>query len=260
MLALAMALPPAFVAPASTMQTHSSGERSGMVTLLARRPPKNPPRGGSGAGFGVPQPPAQTLEEVVAAWPTRLPADASVDCPCGSGDSYADCCQPYHKGEKTAESPERCLRTRYSAFAHRLPLYIISSTDKTNSDFQKDKIKWARRLNKEQMFDSFRFEGLEVGELEDGADEREAYLSLRVTLMPINEATKLQAQPEALVFTERSKFLRDKHGTWLYASGDVKSEAMGFKDRTLKDENDLAKMEKDVDYVKKLIKDKTGNK
>jgi SEC-C motif domain protein len=262
MLVLAwMAVPQALISFSPSVRMYSNGalvERNSMINLLARRPPKNPPRGGSGSGFGAPKPPEKSLEEVVAAWPSRLPADATVCCPCGSGDAYADCCQPYHKGEKTVESPERCLRTRYSAFAYRLPLYIIDSTDKTNRDYQKDKIKWAKFLNREQMFDSFRFDGLEVGELEAGANDDEQFLSLRVTLMPIDDATKLQAQPEPLVFNERSKFLRNKKGTWLYAAGDVKSSAVGFKDRTLKDEKDLAKMEKDVEYVNKLIKDKTG--
>ena len=148
---------------------------------------------------------------------------------------------------------------RYSAFAYRLPIPIIDSTDKTNGDYQADRIKWARRINKEQMFDSFRFEGLEIGEREAGKDDKESFLNMRVTLMPIDEATKLQSQPEPLVFTERSKFVRNpaEAGTWLYASGDVKSEAQGFKDRTLKNDKDLAAMKKDVDYVQKLIKDKT---
>ena len=211
-----------------------------------------------GGGFGAAPPPPATLEEVVAGWPTRLPADNSVECPCGSGDSYADCCRPYHLKEKTAESPERCLRTRYSAFAHRLPIYIIDSTDQTNGDYQKDRIKWARRLNKEQMFDSFQFVNLEIGDAEDGSSDTEKFLSLRVTLQPIDPVTKMKAAADPLVFSERSKFLRNKAGTWLYAAGEVRSEAIGFKDRTLKDEKDLAKMEKDVEYVNKLIKKKTG--
>ena len=99
----------------------------------------------------------------------------------------------------------------------------------------------------------------EIGEREAGKDDKESFLNMRVTLMPIDEATKLQSQPEPLVFTERSKFVRNpaEAGTWLYASGDVKSEAQGFKDRTLKNDKDLAAMKKDVDYVQKLIKDKT---
>ena len=108
-----------------------------------------------------------------------------------------------------------------------------------------------------QMFDNFRFESLEVGQAEEGSSDSEAHLSLRVTLMPIDASTSMPTQAEPLVFTERSTFVRNKKGTWLYAAGDVRSEAAGFKDKVLQSEGDLNAMRKDVDYVQKLIKDNT---
>ena len=211
----------------------------------------------SGGGFGAPKPKALTLHDVVSGWKTRLPRDTSVACACGSGQSYDGCCRPYHQKEKAAESPERCLRTRYTGFAYRLPEYIIRSTDKTNGDYMTDKIKWARKLNKEQMFDSFEFRGLEVGELENGASDAEQFLSLRVSLMPV-DAAGLAKQVEPTVFTERSRFLRNAKGAWLYAAGEVRTEAAGFKDRVLNSERDLASFRTDVEYVQKLVKEKTG--
>jgi SEC-C motif-containing protein len=38
------------------------------------------------------------------------------ECPCGSGASYAVCCGPLHRGA-AAETAERLMRSRYSAFA-----------------------------------------------------------------------------------------------------------------------------------------------
>ena len=38
-------------------------------------------------------------------------------CPCGSGDSYRNCCGPFHHGELQARSAEELMRSRYSAFA-----------------------------------------------------------------------------------------------------------------------------------------------
>ena len=109
---------------------------------------KKAPRPASG-GFGAAKPPPPTLESVCAGFPTRLPPDAaSTPCVCGSGDAYACCCQPYHLGEKRAESAERCVRTRYSGFAYRLPRYIIETTHRTNRDYMKDKVKWARRAHR----------------------------------------------------------------------------------------------------------------
>ena len=209
-----------------------------------------------GGGFGAPKKLPPTFEEVISGWKTRLPSDSSVACACGvSSESYLECCQPYHKGKKAAESPEACLKSRYCAFAYRLPEYIIRTTHKTNSDYTKDKIKWARKLNKEQMFDSFRFNGLEIGELEAGESEDEQFLNLRVTLMPVDDAG-IPKQVDPMVFTERSKFLRNAKGTWLYAAGEVRTEAAGFKDRVLNNDADLESMRTDVDYVQQLIKDK----
>mmetsp|Transcript_55761 Transcript_55761/g.121431 ORF Transcript_55761/g.121431 Transcript_55761/m.121431 type:complete len:297 (-) Transcript_55761:89-979(-) len=203
-------------------------------------------------GFGPPPPPPKTFEEVCAEFKSRLPRDEAEPCVCGSGDSYSNCCKPFHQGEKIPETPESCLRSRYSAFAYRIPAYIISTTDKSNSEWQADKVKWARRIDREQMFDSFQFVGLEVGELEE-TSETEKYLSLRVTLQPVDQKTGMQTQPEPMVFLERSKFLRSSKGAWLYSAGEVTSQAVGFKGRTLKDEKDLDAMRKDVEYAKGII-------
>ncbi len=58
-------------------------------------------------------------------------------CPCqvsptsnslSQAIAYSDCCQPYHKGLKKAETAERLMRTRYSAFVKVLPEYIVTTT------------------------------------------------------------------------------------------------------------------------------------
>ena len=111
---------------------------------------KRPQRPGGGGGFGALPP---TLEEVVAGFKTRLPEDASVDCPCGKIDatgapmSYEACCQPCHAGLQSGEgypmeSPEHCLRCRFSAFAYRLPLPIIATTHSDNRDYRTDRVAW----------------------------------------------------------------------------------------------------------------------
>ena len=132
------------------------------------------------------------------------------------------------------------------------------------------------------QFDSFEFRGLEIGELEEGSSEKEKFLSLRVSLMPMDAAgipkqadpmvrslrSSAFPRPQNLpgrvrlcvrqVFSERSQFLRQPKGNWLYGAGEVRTEAAGFKDRVLNSDKDVDEMRKDVDYVTKLIKDKTG--
>ncbi len=38
-------------------------------------------------------------------------------CPCGSGDTYAACCFPFHRGEAAPATAQLLMRSRYSAFA-----------------------------------------------------------------------------------------------------------------------------------------------
>ena len=38
-------------------------------------------------------------------------------CPCLSGDTYDECCGPFHRGEREAPTAERLMRSRFSAFA-----------------------------------------------------------------------------------------------------------------------------------------------
>jgi SEC-C motif domain protein len=47
-------------------------------------------------------------------------------CPCYSGKAYTACCQPLHNGQ-VAPDAERLMRARYSAYALRLPEFIVAS-------------------------------------------------------------------------------------------------------------------------------------
>ena len=38
-------------------------------------------------------------------------------CPCGSGHTYINCCEPLHLQQSVAATPEQLMRSRYSAFA-----------------------------------------------------------------------------------------------------------------------------------------------
>lgn len=49
-------------------------------------------------------------------------------CPCCSGKSYLECCEPLHKGEAAA-TPLALMRSRYSAYALHLPDYIVETMD-----------------------------------------------------------------------------------------------------------------------------------
>lgn len=50
----------------------------------------------------------------------------TMTCPCQSGQAYADCCEPLHRGAAAA-SPQALMRSRYSAFVLGLDEYIQRS-------------------------------------------------------------------------------------------------------------------------------------
>ncbi|WP_350430977.1 YchJ family protein [Shewanella sp. H8] len=50
---------------------------------------------------------------------------ASSQCPCGSLQTYVQCCEPYHLNYSVADTPERLMRSRYSAFVLRHFTYLI---------------------------------------------------------------------------------------------------------------------------------------
>ncbi|MCX7522574.1 YchJ family protein [Microbacterium sp. STN6] len=48
-------------------------------------------------------------------------------CPCLSGETYAACCGRFHRGEATAPTAERLMRSRYSAFAVGDAAYVLAT-------------------------------------------------------------------------------------------------------------------------------------
>lgn len=48
-------------------------------------------------------------------------------CPCGSQQHYDACCQPFHRNEANAPTPEALMRSRYSAFVLGLTDYLLAT-------------------------------------------------------------------------------------------------------------------------------------
>ena len=58
-----------------------------------------------------------------------------MNCPCCSGKTYENCCEPYHLGKNLPQTPEQLMRSRYTAFALVLTNYLVETT---HSSTQKD--------------------------------------------------------------------------------------------------------------------------
>jgi len=60
-------------------------------------------------------------------------------CPCCSGKPYEDCCQPYHKKEKSPPTAEALMRSRFSAFAIPNGEYLWETTSPGKRKFHNKK-------------------------------------------------------------------------------------------------------------------------
>jgi SEC-C motif domain protein len=74
-------------------------------------------------------------------------------CPCGSEKAYADCCQPLISGERTAETAEALMRSRYAAHAKQAFDYIFDTTYPGNrqEDDRKGTAAWSRKLDWQRL-------------------------------------------------------------------------------------------------------------
>ncbi len=86
------------------------------------------------------------------------------DCPCGSGKTYAECCESIMKGERPAETPEQVMRARYSSYATAETEYLLTSLhpDKKDDHDPESTKKWA---------DSSNWHSLEILNTEGGGSE-----------------------------------------------------------------------------------------
>jgi SEC-C motif domain protein len=87
-------------------------------------------------------------------------------CPCASGNSYDECCKPYIKGVKEAETAEKLMKSRYSAFVKADVDYLYRTVSPTQQkDFNIEETKdWAQNSE---------WKGLEIVEAVDGGPDDE---------------------------------------------------------------------------------------
>ncbi len=132
-------------------------------------------------------------------------------CPCKSGKTYSDCCQPFHEGA-LPEHAVQLMRSRYSAYALGLLDYIIKTTHPDNSHYEKDTRKWKKELlsfvNQTSFFD------LKI------LFEKEEENTAEVTFVAI-----LKVQKQDASFIEHSIFKKEE-GRWLYYSGRVQEDGL----------------------------------
>lgn len=125
-------------------------------------------------------------------------------CPCHSKKTYDQCCQCFHQGE-FPPTALALMRSRYSAYALGLAVYIIKTTHKDNPQYLLDTKLWIQSIL--QFSKNTSFVGLDILEFIDG--ETEAYVTFVAHLKQGTKDTSFQ---------EKSRFLKEGQ-QWKYVSG-----------------------------------------
>ncbi|MBE0489990.1 MAG: YchJ family protein [Halomonas sp.] len=122
-----------------------------------------------------------------------MPSSAD-GCPCGSGQSLAQCCGRFHAGEP-APTPEALMRSRYSAFALDLTGYLLES--------------WHASTRPAELAPDPTTRWLRLEVLESGEEGDSGQVHFRATF---REGRRFA------VLEEASRFLREA-GRWYYLDG-----------------------------------------
>jgi len=74
--------------------------------------------------------------------------DAVHACPCGSSQTYTDCCQPLHLGLISAKTAVQLMRSRYAAYVFKRIDYLIETThpDKRSPNLRREIDDWAAQV------------------------------------------------------------------------------------------------------------------
>lgn len=127
-------------------------------------------------------------------------------CPCGTGNAYTVCCQPFHQGQ-LPDNALKLMRSRYSAYALCLPAYIISTTHPANPQFCDDVNRWSQEIS--EFCENTEFNKLEIFDFQ----EKDQFAT-------VTFVAHLSQNKKDVSFTELSYFEKIK-GKWFYCSGQL---------------------------------------
>ncbi|WKY57147.1 YchJ family protein [Vibrio sp. SNU_ST1] len=122
-------------------------------------------------------------------------------CPCGSKNTYQQCCESAHLHHSAVETPEQLMRSRYSAHVLGLVDYVVATYHPScNAEAQREGI--AESIDSDWV-------GLEVIDTAAGSHQDEGFVEFKAYF---NEGT------EQFCMQECSRFVRED-GLWYYIDG-----------------------------------------
>ena len=126
-----------------------------------------------------------------------------MDCPCGSGETYAACCSPVITGDRPAATAEELMRARYSAYTQVEMDFLLESLhpDRRDENEQDGSRDWAENSE---------WHGLEIKATEAGGADDETGMVEFVASYTYDEKRK--------DYHEEARF--DKvDGNWYFTEG-----------------------------------------
>ena len=128
-----------------------------------------------------------------------------MDCPCGSGRTFEDCCQPVITGEAPATTAEALMRARYSAYVTEEIDFLLESLHPDHrDDHDADAVRrWAEQSH---------WHGLQVLATEAGGPEDDTG--------QVEFACEYTMGAEDHVHHEVGRFARHQ-GRWYFVEGDA---------------------------------------
>ncbi len=129
-------------------------------------------------------------------------------CPCQSEKAYAQCCQPYHRGQQYAPDAIALMRSRYSAYALGEVDYLLNTTHRDNPQYRKNVKAW--RADVTDYCKAVQFLGLSILGSQ-ALSENTATVTFKATLAQDGISS---------VLTEKSIFVKIGQ-RWLYHSGET---------------------------------------
>lgn len=137
-----------------------------------------------------------------------------MNCDCGSGLSYAECCEPYITGQKPAPTAEALMRARYTAHVKAAISFLKESTDsKARKHFDEKQVRdWAK--NSEWL-------GLNIVTVQGGGESDDRGV--------VEFMARYRQKGKVFDHHEVAKF-RKADGVWYFVDGDAHVHEEGVHD------------------------------
>jgi SEC-C motif domain protein len=139
-------------------------------------------------------------------------AGAERSCPCGSGESYHHCCEPYHQGSAIAPTAEALMRSRYAAFCQGQIDYLVAT-------LHPDSRRPDDRRSLRQTIQSTQWVGLTILKTQKGQAQDHKGIVEFVAAYREGQAAGFGATAVKQLH-ERSRFVKS-NSQWFYVDGDI---------------------------------------